>query len=129
MNDYELAHNSSAALCDAVAAFKPNQTLELEPAECVVNTNNNSVYINSIIVCVATVLAYVIATGLIHKVGKKRLFVLMSVTSGVSAMALYFSRSTLILASIFIGAGSVTINNMIDYRLGCTTRLCQVLFF
>ncbi|ENN80964.1 hypothetical protein YQE_02623, partial [Dendroctonus ponderosae] len=36
MNDYELAHNSSAALCDAVAAFKPNQTLELEPAECVV---------------------------------------------------------------------------------------------
>ncbi|XP_019755067.2 synaptic vesicle glycoprotein 2C [Dendroctonus ponderosae] len=116
MNDYELAHNSSAALCDAVAAFKPNETLELEPTECVVNTNNNSVYINSIIVCVATILAYVIATGLINKVGKKRLFVLMSVTSGVSAMALYFSRSTvvtLILASIFIGAGSVTINNML----------------
>lgn len=96
MNDYEQSHsNSSAPLCEALAVFKKlNQTDTAEPVECIVvgykhctpiqneyklsnnfqNTNNNSVYTNSMVVSAVTLVAYIVASFLINKLGKKRLF-------------------------------------------------------
>lgn len=38
------------------------------------NTNNYSVYTNSMIVCAVTIIAYIVASGVINKIGKRRLY-------------------------------------------------------
>ncbi|XP_066138213.1 synaptic vesicle glycoprotein 2B-like isoform X2 [Euwallacea fornicatus] len=116
INDYEQKHNNSAALCDALAVFKPNKTVVVESKECSVNTNNYSVYINSMIVSAVTIVAYVIAGGIINKTGKRNLYVSLSTGCGLSALVLYLSRNTIMtltLASLFIATGSVMINTLL----------------
>ncbi|KAL1490777.1 hypothetical protein ABEB36_013419 [Hypothenemus hampei] len=118
MNDYELNYNSSAPLCEALEVFKPNKILENnnKTIECFVNTNNYSVYTNSMIVCAVTILSYLVAGGVINKIGKKKLGVILGSCTGLTAMSLYWSRnslSTLTLASMFVAGGSVMINTLL----------------
>ncbi|CAH1126950.1 unnamed protein product [Ceutorhynchus assimilis] len=117
MSDYELNHNTTAPLCDALDVFHANTTVRNVTEKCVVNTNL-SVYTNSAIVCIVTLIAYVISGGLINKVGRRRLYVFLAILAGSAAMSLFFSINnlmTLTLASIFVAAGSVMINCMLAF--------------
>lgn len=116
INDYQYTHNDTASLCDMIAVFRPaNKTID--PLEkCVVNTNNYSVYTNSMIIAAVSVLGYISAGFLIIKVGKKRLYVTLGISCGVTGISLYFSSSmaaTITLAALFVMAGSVQVNTML----------------
>lgn len=118
INDYEFDHNeTSASLCTMLAVFRPsNSSRNTSSVECTVNTNNYSVYTNSMIIAAITILGYLFAGVLINKVGKKRLYVTLGIIAGISVLSLYFSRNTittLTLASIFIMAGSVMVTTML----------------
>ncbi|XP_076252222.1 synaptic vesicle glycoprotein 2B-like isoform X2 [Rhynchophorus ferrugineus] len=120
VNDYQQFHNESAPLCDMMAVFKVNTTkteeIQQNSTGCVVNHNNYSVYTNSMIVAVVTICSYIVASGFINRVGKKRLYSFLGICSGSMAISLYFSRdvvTTLTLASLFIGTGSVMINTLL----------------
>ncbi|XP_030757455.1 synaptic vesicle glycoprotein 2B-like isoform X2 [Sitophilus oryzae] len=118
VNDYRQFHEESAPLCEMLAVFKTkNKTVEIvNPGECAVNTNNYSVYINSMIVAGVTIVISILSGTVIQKVGKKRLYMALSTVSGTVAISLYFSRSmftTLAFASLFTGTGTVMINALL----------------
>ncbi|KAF7285170.1 hypothetical protein GWI33_011709 [Rhynchophorus ferrugineus] len=120
VNDYQQFHDESAPLCDMMSVFKVN-TNETEDilqssAECVVNTNNYSVYTNSMVVAAVSIGSYIVASGFINRIGKKHLYSFLGICSGSMALSLYFSRNvvtTLTLASLFVGTGSVMVNTLL----------------
>jgi VNT family MFS transporter (synaptic vesicle glycoprotein 2) len=75
--------------------------------------NNSSVYINSIIVAVVTIIGYIVAGMLINALGKKKLLNILGIISGSCAMSIYFAQNsltTIILSSFFVSLGSIGIN-------------------
>ncbi|KAK9879264.1 hypothetical protein WA026_004113 [Henosepilachna vigintioctopunctata] len=116
INDYEYYNNgTSADLCTMLDVIRPsNETLS---KECVVNTNNSQVYINSMIIAAVTVFGYIVAGSLINILGKKRLLFILGTMGGLSAYILYFASSTamtLILASCYVTVGSIGVNVMLS---------------
>ncbi|RZC36126.1 synaptic vesicle glycoprotein 2C [Asbolus verrucosus] len=112
MNDYQHFHNESASLCTMIEIFRPSK-LKNVTEECVVNLDNASVYINSIIVAVVTIVGYILAGILINALGKKRLLNILGVVAGLCAMSLYFAQNTatvIVLSSLFVSLGSISIN-------------------
>ncbi|EEZ98360.2 hypothetical protein TcasGA2_TC000817 [Tribolium castaneum] len=107
INDYKYYHNdSSADLCKMLDMIQPASTL----GECVVNLNNSSVYINTIIISSVSASSYIFAGYFINILGKKKL---MSVLGGSCAFSIYFSTNTAMtvaFASIFIASSSVATN-------------------
>ncbi|RZC39043.1 Sugar tr and/or MFS 1 domain containing protein, partial [Asbolus verrucosus] len=123
MNDYQYFNSgSSADLCTMLEMIQPSKT----STECVVNLNNSSVYINSIIVASVSTLSYIFAGYLINILGKKRLMSktfhsmlqhkdifrafldLLGIVAGVCAFSVYFAPNVALavtLSSLFIASG------------------------
>ncbi|XP_060524318.1 uncharacterized protein LOC132700796 [Cylas formicarius] len=115
VNDFEQSHNESASLCEMLAVFRP-KTRSAQEEGCVVNMNNMSVYVNSIVIAVVSVAGYVLAGLVINKVGKKWLYIFLASAAGVSSMSLFVSRNTattIALAALFVTTGSVMINTLL----------------
>ncbi|XP_063912388.1 synaptic vesicle glycoprotein 2B-like isoform X2 [Zophobas morio] len=110
INDYQFYNNgTTASLCTMLDQIRPSNKSQV----CEVNLNNASVYINSIIVAVITIIGYVLAGILINALGKKRLLNVLGVIAGLCAMSMYFaenSLTTIILSSLFVSLGSISIN-------------------
>ncbi|KAK9884935.1 hypothetical protein WA026_009171 [Henosepilachna vigintioctopunctata] len=119
INDYEHLHNgTTASLCTMLEVIQPARKNEsVVPQECVVNTDNFKVYVNTMIVAVVTVCGYFVAGSLINTLGKKRLLFILSTVGGSCGFGLYFSKSsvvTLMLAALYNGLGSICINIIIS---------------
>uniref|UniRef100_A0AAR5QKP3 Major facilitator superfamily (MFS) profile domain-containing protein n=1 Tax=Dendroctonus ponderosae TaxID=77166 RepID=A0AAR5QKP3_DENPD len=115
MNDYQKTHlGKSASLCTMLSTVSSkNQTT----GECVVNTDNAQVYINSIIVGCTSICGNVSAASLIRFIGKKKILTVALITSGISSFSLYFANTpemATALSSIFIAGGSVSNNVMVS---------------
>jgi VNT family MFS transporter (synaptic vesicle glycoprotein 2) len=110
INDYEYNNNgTSASLCTMLDEIRPSNHTK----KCEVNLNNSSVYINSIIVAVVTIIGYIVAGMLINALGKKKLLNILGIISGSCAMSIYFAQNsltTIILSSFFVSLGSIGIN-------------------
>lgn len=114
MNDYaKLSDDTPASLCTMLSVLQPNSTVSEEETICQVNYNNESVYINSLIVSFTQIIGYLCATGAINKLGKKNIIMIFGSVGGLSGISLYFaknSETTIALSSIFTAMGAINSN-------------------
>jgi VNT family MFS transporter (synaptic vesicle glycoprotein 2) len=113
INDFQYFNNGTTSdLCEMLKMIKPSIATD----ECIVNLNNSSVYINSIIVASVSMFSYFLAGYLINILGKKKLLNLVTVISGSFAIAIYFATDNITavaFSSIFIATGSIASNVMV----------------
>ncbi|CAH1373070.1 unnamed protein product [Tenebrio molitor] len=113
INDFQYFNNGTTSdLCEMLKMIKPSIATD----ECIVNLNNSSVYINSIIVASVSMFSYFLAGYLINTLGKKKLLNLVTVISGSFAIAIYFATDNITavaFSSIFIATGSIASNVMV----------------
>ncbi|KAF7285169.1 hypothetical protein GWI33_011708 [Rhynchophorus ferrugineus] len=116
ITDYQVAHNgSTASLCTMLEIITPSNNASSD--ECVVNTDNSTVYINSIIVGCTAICGYVVAGSVIRLIGKKKMVVGVQCMTAAACVGMYFSKqpvTALISASLFMAAGSLSNNVMIS---------------
>ncbi|XP_049820151.1 synaptic vesicle glycoprotein 2B [Aethina tumida] len=112
INDYMYMNNGTTdSLCTMIDVLRPNHASVT--TECVVNTNNYMVYMNSMIVAFTSIWGYIITGSLINILGKKKILNVLGFISGSMAISLYFAQdatTTLVLSSLFIALGSVSVN-------------------
>ncbi|XP_018562422.1 synaptic vesicle glycoprotein 2B-like isoform X2 [Anoplophora glabripennis] len=119
INDYEFTHNgASSSMCEMLETTlsKPNKTL----STCVVNLDNSSVYIRSIIVGFTSILIFSLAGTVINLLGKKKMIVAMAIIAGTCVTCIYFaqnSNTVLALSSIFLAFAGVCGNVLITITL------------
>nr|CAI5859274.1 unnamed protein product [Callosobruchus analis] len=90
INDYQANHNGTASdLCTMLEDLQPKVGGERR-----YNTDNMSVYINSMIVAVTRLVCCLVCTYLIVWLGSKRLAIALSLLTGVFSAGLYFSRTS-----------------------------------
>ncbi|XP_045461406.1 synaptic vesicle glycoprotein 2B-like isoform X2 [Harmonia axyridis] len=111
IHDYEYYNNNTSAdLCTMLETIRPKNVTAT--TECVVNTNLK-VYVNAMIVSTVTLFGYIVAGSLINYLGKKKLIFILGFSSGLCGYSMYFAQSseaTLVISSLFIGLGSISIN-------------------
>ncbi|VEN33963.1 unnamed protein product [Callosobruchus maculatus] len=109
INDYQANHNGTGTdLCTMLEDLQPKVGAEEEI--CTVNTDNMSVYINSMIVAVTRLVCCLVCTYLIVWLGSKRLAIALPLLTGVFSAGLYFSRTSsvvLVLSALGSSIGSV----------------------
>ncbi|XP_076252229.1 synaptic vesicle glycoprotein 2B-like isoform X1 [Rhynchophorus ferrugineus] len=133
MTDYQLMNNNStASLCTMLEIITPSNSTSTE--ECVVNTDNSSIYINSMIVGSATLSAFFLAGTLIKMLGKKPMMVITASLAGGSCIGIYFSQYSymvVIFSSIFQATSSISSNliNSVTVDLFPTTQRTLAISF
>nr|CAH7741921.1 unnamed protein product [Callosobruchus chinensis] len=99
INDYQANHNGTGTdLCTMLEDLQPK------------NTDNMSVYVNSMIVAVTRLVCCLICTYFIVCLGSKKLAIALPLLTGVFSAGLYFSRTSLVvlvLSALGSSIGSV----------------------
>ncbi|KAJ8977732.1 hypothetical protein NQ317_019407 [Molorchus minor] len=117
INDYQFSHGTSSSMCNMLEDLSPKN---VSVVSCVVNLDNTSVYINSVVVGSSRIIAFGLAGSIVNLLGKKRILILMAIASGAVSTAIYFaqnSETVLVLSSMNIGFGSVCENVLIAITL------------
>ncbi|XP_060524588.1 synaptic vesicle glycoprotein 2B-like [Cylas formicarius] len=113
MTDYEKLQES-ADLCTMMESIVPiNRTVE----SCVVNTDNQRVYINSMIVGCTSIVGYGITVFLMRIVGKRNVLVAAATISGAAAISMYFAQNSdmaLAFSAVFNAMGALSANVVIS---------------
>ncbi|KAJ8919146.1 hypothetical protein NQ315_012132 [Exocentrus adspersus] len=103
INDFKYNHNGeSSNLCEMLEDLSPKK---VSTSSCAVNLDNSSVYINSIIVGVSRIVAFLVAGPFVNLIGKKRLVIIVAIIGGAFSTSIYFaedSETVLILSSMDI---------------------------
>ncbi|CAH1982313.1 unnamed protein product [Acanthoscelides obtectus] len=111
INDYQSNHNgTSTDLCTMLEDLQTPEEVVEEKIICSVNTNNMSVYTNSMIVATTRMVCCLICTYLIEWLGSKKLAITLPLLTAVFSAGLYFSRTpieVLALSSLGSSIGSV----------------------
>ncbi|XP_063912390.1 synaptic vesicle glycoprotein 2B-like isoform X2 [Zophobas morio] len=113
INDYILENNESGSFCSMLNTL---QSTANNDETCLMNFDNSSVYINSIIVAFTAVVGYFIAAFCINKLGKKKILAILGTVSGTAVLSIYFapnSTSGLILICIYLMCTCVCIDVVI----------------
>nr|CAH7731010.1 unnamed protein product [Callosobruchus chinensis] len=110
INDYQLGHNgTSTDICVMLQSWhEQNQNHQ---QVCDVDTDNSPVYIQSTIVALTRLVAYLIAAGVIKYVGSKKLVLCTAIATFLLTGGIYFaqsSRSILIISSLSNAMGNVS---------------------
>lgn len=92
INDYKFLNNgTSETLCVMLDIIRPESGNSTE--ECFVNLDNFEVYVNSIIISVVTLGAYIVTSLLMNALGPKLLLFIVTFGGGLFATGIYFSPS------------------------------------
>ncbi|XP_076251981.1 uncharacterized protein LOC143191091 isoform X5 [Rhynchophorus ferrugineus] len=93
-HDYEIANNKTSDICDALTWLRSTDIVEEEIVCSSDLINNFDVYLNSMIVSIVLLIAYILAGSVINTFGKRNLFAILNVAGSASVACLYFSPNT-----------------------------------
>ncbi|PNF37878.1 hypothetical protein B7P43_G07402 [Cryptotermes secundus] len=125
MEEYFIVNKSmsgNVTMCDILTSHTGpktafNETIVVTDKPCVPVQSGDTVYIYSIIVGIVTAVFNLMASSVISNLGKKKILIAGYVLSCCCVVPMYWSNSMeglLILASLFVGSGSMCFNALMS---------------